>query len=157
MEFNLDTDLRGGVKSILLMAAEAAFDAVFSSEGVTLSLPSEGTVEVVPDDDSAQWTEQLEVRDNVTRVEHDLEFCVEWRHPAGKLLHDARQGVVAVVELTSGRKLLAGYSATFAAEQPLRLKLLKRSSGRTREEDAKWSVHLKSIDDAVAHNCIITN
>lgn len=157
MEINLDKDLRGGVTSVLLMSADEAIGAVFSSEGVALSLPSVSTVDVVPEEDSAQWTEVVERREGATRVEHRLEMAIPWAHQAVRLITDSPRGVVAVVTLLDGRKILAGYSAKFAAEQPLRIGSMTRISGRTREDDARWKIVLIGVDDAPAPNCTIIN
>ena len=156
MEKITSQDLRGGVKSILLMSAKGEFEAVFSSEGVTLSLPSEGTLSVTPDDNSALWSESLSQHDIIPRATHRLEFRIPHGHPAIELLR-APHGVIAVVELTCGKRLLGGYSERFGTEQPLRPLALKLTSGRTHEDDLGWDITLTSTDDTLAMNCILTD
>lgn len=156
MERYTNQDLRGGVKSVLLVSADAAIEAKFSSGGVTVTLPSDGATLITPDDDSALWSESQSRHEGILSVEHKLEFSVPLGHPAAELLQHSANGVIAVVELTCGTRLLGGYSEEFGAEQPLRTSSLKISSGRTREDDPQYKVTLTAIDTSAARVCTLT-
>ena len=156
MERYTNQDLRGGVKSVLLVSADVAIEAKFSSGGVKLTLPSDGATLDMPDDDSALWSESLNRHEGTQRVEHFLEFTIPMGHPAAELLQHSTGGVIAVMELTCGTRLLGGYSEEFGAEQPLKTSSLKTSSGRTREDDPRCKVTLTSIDTSAARVCTLT-
>lgn len=156
MERYTNQDLRGGVKSVLLVSADAAIEAVFSSGGVKVTLPSDEATLVTPDDDSALWSESQSRHEGTLSVEHILEFTVPMGHPAAVLLQHSAKGVIAVVELTCGTRLLGGYSEEFGAEQPLKVSLLKITSGRTREDDPLCKVTLTAIDTSAARVCTLT-
>ena len=156
MERYTNQDLRGGVKSVLLVSADAAIEAVFSSGGVNVTLPSDGATLVMPDDDSALWSDSLSRHEGTQRVEHKLEFTMPMGHPAAKLLQHSAKGVIAVVELICGTQLLGGYSEALGAEQPLKVSSLKITSGRTREDDPHCKVTLTAIDNSAARVCTLT-
>ena len=151
MEKDTNQDLRGGVKSVLLVSADAAIEVKFSSGGVKVTLPSDGATLVMPDDDSALWSDSLSRHEGTQRVEHKLEFTIPMGHPAAELA----KGVIAIVELTCGIQLLGGYSEAFATEQPLKVSSLKITSGRTREDDTQCKVTLTAIDNSAARVCTL--
>ena len=140
---------------MLLVSADAAIEAKFSSGGVSITLPSVGATLVTPDDDSALWSESQSRHEGTPRVEHKLEFSVPMGHPVTGLLQNSVKGVIAVVELTCGTRLLGGYSEEFGAEQPLKA-TLKITSGRTREDDPLCKVTLTAIDTSAARVCTLT-
>ncbi|MBO7168472.1 MAG: hypothetical protein J6V43_00105 [Rikenellaceae bacterium] len=156
MDRYTNQDLRGGVKSVLIVSADADIKAVFSSEGVNITLPSDEVTLITPDDDSALWSDTLSRLQGTRRVEHKLEFTLPMNHPATELLQHSTKGVIAVVELTCGTRLLGGYSEEFGAEQPLKASLLKNTSGRTREDDPLCKVTLTAIDTSAARVCTLT-
>ncbi len=150
MENILDKDLRGGITSITVVDADAGLGVVFSSEGVSVTLPSDTALSVKPVEDSAEWSEQLTLVDGTKRVSHRLKFRLLANHPIVALLRNAKSGVVAVVEMRGGVRLLAGCSSHFGLERPLRVESLGVTSGRTRIDTPCCEVSLMSIDDAFA-------
>ncbi|MBQ3026956.1 MAG: hypothetical protein IJD27_05455, partial [Alistipes sp.] len=60
----------------------------------------------------------------------------------------AVEGVIAAIKLCDGRRLLAGYSATFASEQPLRLESATSTSGTSPHDIPTVTLRLVSHDTA---------
>ena len=79
---------------------------------------------------------------------HKLRFSL--RGLQGGVVEELRrlsqEGMVAVVELHGGEKLLVGYSALAAADYPLRLSEVRLDSGSSKEQRNSLSVTLCSTD-----------
>ena len=140
----------GGVESVALYPTDAVVVALFSSEGCEISLSSE-PIEVELLDDLSHYEEQAERRCGTTKISHRLNLvadrkeAAEWCAPEF-LERCAIEGVIAVIALCDGRRLLAGYSAQFGNEQPLRIEQLTSSSGERLQDMPTVTLQLVSHD-----------
>ena len=140
----------GGIESVALYPADAVVWAIFSSQGCEITLSGEA-VSVPLLDDGSQYEECSESNNGIQRVAHSLrltadrECACEWFSP-DFLERAAIDGVVAVISLCDGRRLLAGYSAHFGCEQPLRLDKLISNSGESLRDIPTATLHLVSHD-----------
>ncbi len=140
----------GGVESVALYPANAVTAILFSSEGCEVSL-SGSSIAVELEDDMSHYEEQLESRHGVIRIHHKLTL-ISNRDRAAKWLtaefleQASIEGVIAVVTLCDGRRLLVGYSSNFGEEQPLRLSSLISSSGSKLRENPTVTLQLVSCD-----------
>ena len=123
----------GGVESCALYPADAVVMALFSSEGCKIQL-SGTPVEVTLLDDASKYDEESSLKDGVASISHTLCLVAE-RGRADEWLNNAFveraafEGFVAVISMSDGRRLLAGYSVQLGDEQPLRLEKISSTSG----------------------------
>lgn len=143
----------GGVESIRLVSAvdiEAVeYDTtqrLFS--GLRLREGSD-FAEVLFADGGACFEERVEADGTVS---HHLSFRMQGleREAADRLRGLSVDGVVAVVGLPEGEKLLVGYSPEAAADYPLRLSLAVLSSAQSRVQRASTTLTLSSTDGSLA-------
>ena len=140
----------GGVASVRLYPAEAVESVIFLDGGCRLALSTEG-VEVELVDDKSIYEEQLNNKGGSLLVEHRLRLVAERNQASVWLDREwqerlATEGMVAVVELNDGRKLLVGYSEEFGDEQPLYLSSLVSSSGEELLDSPRLTLQLVSCD-----------
>lgn len=140
----------GGVESVALYPAEAVVRALFSSEGCEVEL-SGTPIEVALIDDASHYEEISHLENGTNTVSHQLHLVAEMSE--GRQWLDKQfleraffEGVIAVVTLCSGVRLLVGYSAHFTAEQPLRLDSITSSSGTTLHHTPSVTLQLVSCD-----------
>ena len=131
----------GGVESVTLYPANAVESALFSSDGCEVDLL----------DDLSQYEECAECNDGVACVSHRLSIVADRRDASDWLTIEfleqvLYEGLVAVVSLCDGRRLLVGYSAQFTTEQPLRLESLTSSSGSRLHDTPTVTLRLVSYD-----------
>lgn len=142
----------GGVESVTLYPADAVEMALFSSNGCEVALRGE-TVSVELLDDASYYQEVAENREGAKRISHTLHLVAD-RAKGQRWLEEeflercAIEGVVAVIRLCDGRRLLGGYSAAFAAEQPLRLESATSTSGNSPRDIPTAILRLVSHDTA---------
>ena len=140
----------GGVESVALYPADAVAVALFSSNGCEVTL-SARPIEVELLDDKSLYEEQSESKNGATKVTHRLHIVAD-RVVASEWLTEeflercSIEGVIAVVSLCDGRRLLAGYSAQFCNEQPMRLEHLTSSSGHKLQDKPTVALQLISHD-----------
>lgn len=146
----------GGVVFVKLYPADAVTSAEFSDEGVRLEV-EEGCncVEVELVDDRSSLEDSVESRSGVLLVKHQLELIALRNSAAAWLEREflemcATVGVVAVVEMTCGRKVVVGVSESFLTEQPLRLDSLTSLSGRSPLDAPLVHLRLVSQDCSLA-------
>jgi hypothetical protein len=140
----------GGVESVALYPVDAVATALFSSEGCEVELLG-SPIEVALMDDASHYEECSKWECGATTVSHQLHLVAEMSEGATwcneQFLERAFfEGFVAVVTLASGVRLLVGYSALFANEQPLRLDSITSSSGSTPHETPSVTLRLVSHD-----------
>ena len=140
----------GGVEQVALYPTDAVTSALFSSRGCELTLASSPlVVELV--DDGSHYEEEATNKDGATLVTHRLHLVAD-RSSAERWLEQdfleraAVEGVVAVVTLCDGRRVVVGYSAHFGNEQPLRLDSLTSSSGEGAHDSPRVTLQLDSHD-----------
>ncbi len=140
----------GGIESVALYPADAVARAIFSCEGCEVELSGDA-ISVPLIDDGSQYEECSEGNNGIQRVAHSLrltadrECACEWFSP-DFVERVAIDGVVAVISLCDGRRLLAGYSVHFGCEQPLRLEKLISNSGESLRDIPTATLHLVSYD-----------
>ena len=140
----------GGVESVALYPAEAVAKALFSSEGCEVEL-SGTPIDVPLLEGASQYEECIETTSGAVCIAHklhlvaDRNYATEWLDN-GLLERASFEGFVAVVSLCDGRRLLAGYSAQFGDEQPLRLSTLSSLSGNSLHDTPSVALHLVSCD-----------
>ena len=140
----------GGVESVALYPADAVTTALFSSDGCEVEL-SGTPLEVPLLDNVSYYEESAHSEFGTTAISHLLHLVAEgcdgeaWLD--NHLLERASlEGVVAVVTLCSGVRLLVGYSAPFGCEQPLRLDSVTASSGTSPHDTPSVTLRLLSHD-----------
>ena len=106
-------------------AADGRIEAVFRDPDGLVEFPLAG--------ERSSYTELLDTEAGPQRVRRVLTLVVS-REVAGTLLtpafrRTAAGGVVAVVTMASGERLLAGWSPCLGTEQPLRLGSVRMESG----------------------------
>ena len=148
----------GGVAAVELTAAANVRDVRFDTAGLCsqLDLADEQAVmqcELL--EERSSLVETLSAEGGAVAVNHRLQLVADrnlahaWLQP--EFVAEAlRRGVVAVVTLADGRRLLAGASSKFGLEQPLRLKTLKVASGTRALEAPTVELALESSDTAFA-------
>jgi len=142
----------GGVESVSLYPADAVISALFSSEGCEIVLSGE-PVDVPLLDDASYYKECSETKQGAVRIAHQLHLVAD-RDSAAKWLDKdfieraSFDGFVAVISLCDGRNLLAGYSALFECEQPMRLESLISSSGNSLHDTPNVTLRLVAYDSA---------
>lgn len=140
----------GGVESATLYPADAVGEALFSSRGCEVELSGE-TICVPLLDDGSRYEERAECKRGIHKVSHTLHLVAdrdsasEW-FAADFLERASTDGVIAIVTLCDGRRLLLGYSAHFGDEQPLRLESLISNSGETLRDIPTATLCLVSHD-----------
>ena len=140
----------GGVESATLYPADAVEMALFSDDGCEVELSGEGLCVPLLDDGS-HYEERAECKGGIHKVAHALHLVAdrasgdEW-FDADFLERASVDGVVAVITLYDGRRLLLGYSAHFGGEQPLRLESLESSSGESLHDIPTATLRLVSYD-----------
>ena len=150
MKSNANYKSVGGVESCTLYPADAVTTALFSCEGCEIEL-SGTAIEVPLLDDASEYEECSQMEVGATLISHRLHLVAE-RNEAKSWLNDHfierayTEGLVAVISLYDGRRLLAGYSAQFGDEQPLRLESLTSTSGTSLNETPSVTLRLISQD-----------
>lgn len=140
----------GGVESVALYPTDAVMTTLFSSEGCEVELT--GTpIEVVLLEDASLYEESSAIEHGASLVTHRLQLVAERSRAEEWLNNDfieyaSLEGFVAVISLCSGCRVLAGYSAMFGNEQPLRLEALTSSSGSTLHDTPSVTLRLVSHD-----------
>ena len=140
----------GGVESVALYPAEAVVTALFSSEGCEVEL-SGCPIEVPLLDNASYYEESSHSKCGTTTISHLLHLVAE-RSDGEEWLDNSflerasLEGVVAIISLCSGVRLLAGYSAQFGCEQPLRLDSVTASSGTSPHDTPSVALRLLSHD-----------
>ena len=140
----------GGVEGCALYPADAVVTALFSSEGCEVEL-SGIPIDVPLLEGASQYEECIETKSGAVCIAHklhlvaDRNYATEWLD--NDLLERASfEGFVAIVSLCDGRRLLAGYSAQFGDEQPLRLSTLSSLSGNSLHDTPSVALYLVSYD-----------
>ena len=140
----------GGVESCALYPANAVVKALFSSEGCEVEL-SGSPLEVTLVEGASLYEERLNRERGATYVSHQLCLVAE-RNDSDEWLDSdfleraSFDGVVAIVSLCDGRRLLVGYSAPFESEHPLRLASLSSTSGNSPHDTPSVTLQLVSYD-----------
>ena len=140
----------GGVESVALYPADAVVTALFSSAGCEVEL-SGSPIEVPLLEDKSKYEESSSFEQGATSVSHLLHLVAD-RNEAylwldNNFLEQATfEGFVAVISLCNGDRLLAGYSAPFGNEFPLRLDAIISSSGSNLRETPSVTLRLISHD-----------
>ena len=148
----------GGVESVALYPAEAVVTALFSSEGCEVEL-SGNSINIPLLEDTSFYEECSETIHGVTRISHTLHIeaargdAVAWL-TADFIEKASFEGFVAVISLCDGRKLLAGYSAQFEDEQPMRLQSLISTSGSCPRNTPSVTLQLVAYDTAFSSNIL---
>lgn len=141
----------GGVERVALYPTDAVVAALFSKDGCEITLSSATPIAVELLDNLSHYEEQAKRRGGATKISHRLNLVAD-RVAAAKwctpefLERCAVEGVIAVISLCDGRHLLAGYSAQFCNEQPLRIEQLISSSGEGLKEMPTITLQLSSHD-----------
>lgn len=149
----------GGIRSIAMIAATDILDVEFGDipetyTGITVKPGKEfSTYEFK--EGKACFAEELSVSAGVTRVWHEVTFTLERPESASakavmELAGTSADGIIAVVTTNSNVSFLVGYSARFAAEQPLRLTKALMTSGNRPAEDITETITLVSQDGCKA-------
>ncbi len=143
----------GGVESIRLVSAVDVEAVEYDPaerllSGLRLREGSDFT-EVLFANNSACFEERVEADGTVT---HNLSFRMQGleREAANVLRSLSVDGVVAIVELPEGERLLVGYSPEAAADYPLRLSKAVLSSAQSRVQRASTTLTLSSTDGSLA-------
>ena len=143
----------GGVARAVLYRPEAC-NAAFV-DGVCTASFDGGGVEVALIDECSSFEEVAACDSGRISVVHTLSLVASrndadlWLAP--QFVADAvRRGVVADLTLNDGRRLIAGFSADFADEQPLRLLSLRSASGERLAQTPTVTLTLRSEDTAGA-------
>lgn len=141
----------GGVERATLYPANAVVSALFSSDGCEVELSDEFAVEIDLLDDLSQYEECAECNDGVACISHRLSIVADRGEATDWLTTEfleraSHEGLIAVVSLCDSRRLLVGYSARFADEQPLRLESLTSSSGSSLRDAPTVMLRLVSYD-----------
>ena len=140
----------GGVESAALYPADAVATALFSSEGCNIKLSGE-PIEIPLMEEKSRYEETLSVEHGKSYVAHQLHLVAD-RNDAGEWLENrfweqsSFDGLIAVVSLCDGRRLLVGYSAQLGNEHPLQLEALSSTSGNTLHETPSVTLQLISYD-----------
>lgn len=148
----------GGVESAVLYPADAVVTALFSNEGCEVSFT--GTpLEVALIEDKSLYEECAEYEYGVAKISHQLHLVADREDAKSWLEADFLEqasidGVVALLSLCDGRKLLVGYSAQFGNEQPLRLKTVTTSSGTMLRERPTVALQLTSFDTTFSQSIL---
>ena len=140
----------GGVESAALYPADAVMTALFSSEGCELEL-SGIPIEISLMEDKSRYEESIKVERGKSYVSHRLHLVADRNHADAwldnRFLERASfEGLIAIVSLCDGRRLLVGYSAQFGNEHPLQLDALSSTSGSTLHETPSVTLQLISYD-----------
>lgn len=138
----------GGLRSVVLYKVDdVSFGGYRSSVGFTsCSLAPEATpLEVYFADGGARYLERI---DSEGGVEHHLEIVVSGLRTEllGQIRALSRQGVVAVLTLTSGRSFVVGCSPRGGADYPLRLIEAEGDSATKRSDNPTVRMLLGSKD-----------
>lgn len=158
--FNDDFCGPGGVASIYLMECRFAPAPEVDPEDGSCSLPGAAAAgrltEFSAEEDSASYTETALETPHGMSVTHRLEFRIADLSPAsrralGEIL-SSPSGVVALVELRGGSRLLAGWSERFGFTRPLRPAAVTSASGSTPGQRAGRTIILESVDTEAARN-----
>ena len=140
----------GGVESCALYPAEAVLTALFSSEGCEIEL-SGSPIDVPLWEEASQYEEVVNMERGAACISHRLRLVAE-RNDAAEWLDNrfleraSFDGLIAVVSLCDGRRLLVGYSAQFGNEHPLRLDSLASTSGNSLHETPSVTLQLVTND-----------
>lgn len=140
----------GGVAGASLYPANAVESVVFEGDRCEVIFSEDGVgVELI--DDASSYEEQVYSKQGALLVEHRLTLVAERNRGLAWLSGEwqeraATEGVIAVVELCDGRKLLVGYSSLFGAEQTLHLDSLLVSSGQKLLDTPRLTLQLVSYD-----------
>ncbi len=140
----------GGVVRVLLYPADSVKKALFSSEGCQVQFAVR-PIELELLEDRSSYEERAESSKGQTKVAHILS-AVSDRDMARRWLESdfleqaSIEGLIAQVILADGRRLLAGYSSLFEAEQPLRLESLTSTSGVALCDRPSVTLRLVSYD-----------
>lgn len=140
----------GGVESCALYPADAVESLLLSSEGVEVKLNG-SPIEVELADDHSTYEELLENKHGVIKVTHKLTLVAQKDAAATWLTENfteegAYNGFVAVVRLSDGRNLLAGFSFALSNEQPLLLDSVTSHSGSSPHDTPTVTLLLVSQD-----------
>lgn len=148
----------GGVEAAALYPADAVVSALFSSVGCEVEL-SGPAINIPLLEDCSYYEERAETTHGVTRISHRLHLVTD-RNNAAEWLSDefieraSFEGFVVVISLCDGRRLLAGYSALFENEQPVRLESLVSASGSNPHDTPSVTLRLISCDTAFSPNIL---
>lgn len=140
----------GGVESCALYPADAVVTALFSSCGCEVELTG-APIEVVLLEEASSYEERALMKNGATSVSHRLNL-VATKNDANEWLDNdfieqaSFDGFIAVITLNDGRRLLAGYSASFGDEQPLRLESIVSASGNNPHDTPSVTLQLVSCD-----------
>ena len=140
----------GGIESCALYPADAVEMILFSSNGCEVEL-SGTPLETPLLEDSSYYEEVLRLQQGVASVSHLLHLVAN-RNDANEWLDNdfleraAFEGLVAIISLCDGRRLLAGYSMHLGDEQPLRLESITTSSGNSPRETPSATLRLVAYD-----------
>ena len=141
-----------------LYPTTAVVAALFSSEGCEIEL-SGTAIEVPLWEDASYYTESTETTHGVTRISHLLHLVAD-RNDATEWLTEefieraSFEGFIAVISLCSGSQILAGYSALFENEQPLRLESLTSASGCSPHDVPSVALRLIAHDTTFSPNIL---
>ncbi len=140
----------GGVESVALYSADAVQTALFSGDGCEVVFDKD-PIEVPLLEDASKYEECSNLENGVISISHLLHIVAERNNAENWLDADfieqaSFEGFVAVISLCDGRRLLAGYSAQFGEEYPLRLENIISTSGTNLGEIPTVALRLVSHD-----------
>lgn len=141
----------GGVARVALHSADAVGAVSFASDGGCAIAFDDEATEVELLDDGSTFVEKIATDTGIALVEHTLSLVASrnsaeaWLNP-DFLQRATRIGVIAEVVLNDGRAIVVGYSRHLATEQPLRLREVTISSGRTPTDTPTVTLRLTSTD-----------
>lgn len=146
--------MKGGIENIALIAADDLVSAEYdhNTDAYTKISVREGAG-FVPyrfAEDQAYYIEQIARNVGQPVVRHELHFTVGGMNRSTRRaieeLANAPGGVVALVEGRQGETMLLGWSAKFAAEQPLRLSRAEGSTRSAPDETPAETIALAASD-----------
>ena len=133
----------GGIHSARLytLGSATSLEEVLLGEAVEVSLW----------DDGSSYEEKICSVEGLVSVQHTLTLCSDHSRAAAWfdahfLERCAAEGVVAVVQLSTGEQVVVGWSERFGLEQALRLASLDFSSGERPNSSPQVRLTLKSKD-----------
>ena len=152
----------GGVRSVRLCSAENVELVEFAADAGCYErlefCDDQQVMECSLLEDASQLEECFSFDGGAVAVRHTLTLVAERNDAAAWLESEfcreaAERGLCGVVEMNDGRRLLVGYSERFKAQQPLRIKEIRSSSGRSPIEAPTLTMILESYDTSAAALC----
>lgn len=146
----------GGVVAVTLSPAGNLLRAEASGGGVEVTFRDERRLVVLPlAEERSSYGEEADTQAGPMRIKHLLTLAVNRElasecFSAELLQTAATEGLLAIVTMASGERLLAGWSAKFGTSQSLRTGTVRMASGQ-KALDGTWTyLTLGSEDTAPA-------